>query len=381
MRLLPILLVLAGCYCSHRVDDDDDDDTDRPMGDGSVGDTGLADGEIPICTPAWGSCGIRWTGSAAATAETPSSPDVAFLPNGDVAVVYRDGDQTFLARFDEAGEVLSETTLGNLGDARIAVHPELGAVVAGERAIRWLDPDFEPVGEVVANRPMGAEAFGVDVAAVPEGFLLFAIPGGPGDPPALQAQLDSEPTTPEFIPFSERSPLLPYEHAEDPSGFATHIGFEAGPSGIFPVAFTVEDSSASAFIGMGEGRGATTFIDGVVAYRDRVFIYYQGFSATLVEVGAAETFQLFEAEGTGNNGHVSSLGDDRIVLFFTETSGRVVARPWRPGGSVGRALELASPDGLRTRDMRSAPWARGLLATWECEAGICAAAIECCPSP
>lgn len=376
MRLLSILLLVSGCYCSHRVDDDDDTDRTR---DGSLPDGELADGEVPMCSVVWGSCRLAWTGSAAATADMPSAPDVALLPNGDVGVVYRDGDQTFFARFDGSGEVLDETELGNLGDARLAVHPTLGAVVAGERALRWLSPTFEPVGDVTTNRPMGGEAFGVDVAAVPDGFLLFAIPGGPGDPPALQAVLTDSPATPSYEAFASVVPLQPFEHAEDGRGFATHVGFESSPGNV-PVAFEVGESSVGDNVGVGEGRGTTTFIDGVASYRGRVFLYFQGFSATLVELGdSTEVFQRAEAEGTGNNGHISSLGDDRLVLFFTETDGRVVARPWRPGGSVGGGMQLAAPDGLRTRDIRSAPTPRGLLATWECADGICAAAIECCP--
>ncbi len=377
MRLLPILLVVTGCYCSHRIDDDDD--TDRPAGDGSVLDGELADGEVPMCEVSWGRCRVVWTGAAAATADTPSAPDVALLPGGDVGVVYRDGGETLFVRFDATGAVLGETELGDLGDSRMAVHPELGAVVAGERGLRWLSPTFEPVGDVIDNRPMGAEAFGVDIAAVPDGYLLFAIPGGPGDPPALRAVLDGTPSTPAYESFSEHSPLQPFEHAEDIDGFATHVGFESTPGNV-PVAFAIDGSAIGSMVGMGDGRAATTFIDGVASYRDRVFIYFQGFSATMIELDdSPEISMLPDAEGTGNNGHISSLGDDRLVLFFTETDGRVVARPWRPGGSVGRGLELASPDGLRTRDVRSAPTPRGLLATWECAGGICAAAIECCP--
>ncbi len=230
---------------------------------------------------------------------------------------------------------------------------------------------------------MGAEAFGVDVATVPGGYLLFAIPGGGGDPPALVASLAGDPRTPAFTTFSEREPLLPFEHAEDRSGVATHVGFEAGPGGIFPVAYAIEGSSPGELVGVGESRGATTFLDGIVAYRDRVFLYYQGLSATLVEVGAGEptVHQLFEVEGTGNNGHLMALGDDRVVLFLTQTDGTVVARPWRPDRGVGRPLELAAPDGRRTRDLRSAPSPQGLLTAWECEAGICAASIECCATP
>lgn len=380
-RVLPLLLlVVGGCYCSHESGGGDEGDSAGPR-DGAVSDGETGDGGEPVCMPTWSSCAVTWSTTMAGSAETAAAPDIAHLGGGEVAVVYRDGTESYLVRIDGAGTVLGEERLGDLGDARLAVHPTLGAVVAGDRALRWLSPAFEPVGEAIANRPMGAEAFGVDIAAVPDGFLLFAIPGGPGDPPALVASLDGEPAAPAFEPFAEREPLLPFEHAEDARGFATHIGFEAGPRGIFPVAYAVEGSRPGALVGVGESRGATTFLDGVVAYQERVFLYYQGFSATLVEVGAGTVHQLFEVEGTGNNGHLSALGDDRIVLFLTETDGTVVARPWRPDREVGRGLRLAEPDGRRTRDLRSAAFPRGLLASWECAEGICAAAIECCASP
>jgi hypothetical protein len=381
LRILPVLLVVAGCYCSHRADDDEGGD-DRA--DGSMlRDGEVADGGEPVCAPSWGSCSLSWTATMAAMADSPTAPDIAYLGDGVVGVAYRDGDQAVFARVDGAGTLMGETELGNLGEVRMAVHPALGAVVAGDRALRWLSPTFEPIGEPIPNRPMGAEAFGVDVAAVPDGYLLFAVPGGPMDPPSLVAALDGEPATPVFTAFADREPLLPYEHAEDESGFATHVGFEAGPGGIFPLAYAIEGSSPGGLVGVGDSRGATTFIDGVVEYRDRVFLYYQGFSATLIEVssGMPTVHQLAEVEGTGNNGHLTALADDRVVLFLTETDGTVVARPWRPDRGVGAPLRLAEPDGRRTRDLRSAPSAQGLLAAWECEAGICAASIECCPRP
>lgn len=380
-RLFPLLLVVAGCYCSHRIEDDEGGDGRR---DGStLPDGERPDGGEPVCRPTWASCSLGWTASLAMDAGNPSAPDIAPLRGGEVAVVYRDEAESFLVRVDAAGAVVAEVPLGDLGDARLAVHPTLGALVAGDRALRWLSPTLEPVGEPIPNRPMGAEAFGVDVAAVPDGYLLFAIPGGPGDPPALVASLDGTPATPSFEPFAEREPLLPFEHAEDTEGFATHVGFEAGPGGVFPVAYTIEGSSPGALVGVGDRRGATTFLDGVVAHRDRVFLYYQGFSATLVEVGEddATVYELFEVEGTGNNGHLSALADDRVVLFLTQPDGTVVARPWRPGGSAGAGLALAAPDGRRTRAIRSARSPSGLLAAWECEAGICAGSIECCPAP
>ena len=374
------LSLAMGCYQSHQRGEGDVDD--RPPTDASTdafaADLAVPDGEVPACALSFDSCEVLW--NRPVPLEGGTAPDVGWAFGG-VAVVVDAGDQTFLGRGDEDGMVLGFDGLGPLGEARISAQPGGGALVAGSRALRWIDASGAAVGEPIPNRPEGSEAFGTDVAAIPGGYLLFAIPGGPGDPPAFFAPLGEAPSVPVFEPFAMREPLLPYEHAEDQNGFATHVGFEAGPGGIFPVAFPIDGGRPGALVGEGDRRGATTFVDGVVALEEQVYIYYQGFFPTLVELsadGEPVVHVLDSISGTGNNGHAASLGDDVVVLFLTRDDGSVVALPWEPDAGPGSPLELAPPDGRRTREIRSAPWPRGLLAAWECPDGACVAAIECC---
>jgi len=384
--IVALALPLAGCFLFHG-DDDTDVEDDGPVGrDGSVADAAhdarpLRDGEVAGCVPRFDSCRVAWTATAPGVGDGRADPDVAWTAN-TAAVVYREDEASHLVRFTAEGELFATESLGDLGEARLAAHPDHGALAAGNLGLRWLDAEGRPLGDPLAYRPQGREAAGVDVAATPAGYLLFAVPGRSSDGPPIAARLGPEPGEPVFEEFATGDPLIPYEHAEDAAGFGTYVGVEIGvETGLFPTAVRLGDGPGT-IVGSGAPRSATTFLDGMVAVgsggAERIFFYYQSFFPTLVEVGGTgEIFELDPIMGTGNNGHVSALGDE-VVVFVTDPSGAVQGVGWRPGSEPGTPLQLAAPDDRRTREIRSAPWPRGLLAAWECTDGVCAAAIECC---